>query len=90
MQKAVFIKALSEKLKLSEEIISPVVDATFQTLSSALSEGYRIEIRGFGVFSVRLREAHEGRNPQSGERVSVPSAYTPHFRLSREIQRNFS
>jgi integration host factor subunit beta len=90
MQKAVFIKSLSEKLALPEATLTPVVENVFQTLAEALIEGSRIEIRGFGVFSVRMREAKIGRNPKTGTPVSLPKMYSPHFQVSREIQKNFS
>ena len=90
MQKALFIKSLSEKLALPEEVLSPVVESVFHTLGEALVHGHRIEIRGFGVFSVRVREARMARNPKTGDPVALPKTYSPHFHVSREIQKNFS
>ena len=71
-----------------EQVQKDVNDAIKQILNAmahALQEGNRIEIRGFGSFSVRSRRARIGRNPKTGEKVSVPQRRSAHFRASKEL-----
>ena len=55
-------------------------------MGAALSQGGRIEIRGFGSFSLNYRPARVGRNPKSGERVEVPAKHVPHFKAGKELR----
>ena len=68
--------------KESEVIISLV----FDSMSEALKEGEKVEIRGFGSFTVRDREAREARNPKSGELVKIPSKKTPFFKTGKDLR----
>lgn len=54
-------------------------------ISSALSDGNRVEIRGFGSFSLNYRPPRLGRNPKTGEKVPVPGKYVPHFKAGKEL-----
>ncbi len=60
-----------------------VVSTVFEQISTALARGDRVEIRGFGSFSVRHRAARAGRNPATGERVDVAAKVAPHFRAGK-------
>ncbi len=62
------------------------VKAILEGMSSALSTGRRIEIRGFGSFSLRYRPPRTGRNPKSGSMVELPAKYVPHFNPSKELR----
>ncbi len=62
------------------------VNEVLRTAVVALSRGVRVEIRGFGSFSVKHREARNGRNPRTGEAVHVPAKYVPYFRAGKEIR----
>lgn len=62
--------------------VKTVLDAMFD----ALARGRRIEIRGFGSFSLSRRESRMGRNPKSGERVQVPAKLVPHFKPGKELR----
>lgn len=55
-------------------------------MSEALVRGDRIEIRGFGSFALNYRPPRTGRNPKSGEKVSVPSKWVPHFKAGKELR----
>ena len=68
--------------KESETIISIVFDA----MSDALKGGEKVEIRGFGSFTVRARDAREARNPKSGELVKIPCKKTPFFKTGKELR----
>lgn len=71
-------------LRVSE--VEAVVDTILETMLAQLESGGRVELRGFGSFSVRGREARSGRNPRSGETVSVPAKYVPHFKAGKELR----
>lgn len=62
------------------------VDLLLDVMTHALATGDRIEIRGFGTFSVTHRPAREGRNPKSGEKVLVPEKLVPHFKAGKELR----
>ncbi len=62
------------------------VNEVLRTTIGALSRGVRVEIRGFGSFSVKHRNARKGRNPRTGETVQVPAKYVPYFRAGKEIR----
>jgi len=62
------------------------VKTILDALAKNLSRGERIEIRGFGSFSLSYRPARLGRNPKSGERVQVPAKYVPHFKAGKELR----
>lgn len=62
------------------------VRVVLDTMSSTLSRGGRIEIRGFGSFALNYRPPRIGRNPKSGDRVQVPAKYVPHFKAGKELR----
>lgn len=62
------------------------VNIVLRAVVSALSRGMRVEVRGFGSFSVKYRPPREGRNPRTGETVKVPGKYVPYFRAGKEIR----
>lgn len=63
-----------------------VVNAVFDEMTSALAGGNRVELRGFGAFSVRERGAKTGRNPRTGESVQVPPKKVPFFKCGKELR----
>lgn len=68
--------------KDADYAVKMVLDA----MSEALGRGDRIEIRGFGSFSLNYRPPRVGRNPKSGEKVHVPEKYVPHFKAGKELR----
>jgi len=64
-----------------------VVKAILEAMSMSLATGRRIEMRGFGSFKINHRPARTGRNPKSGENVSVPAKFVPHFKAGRELRK---
>ncbi len=62
------------------------VRVVLDTMSSTMSRGGRIEIRGFGSFALNYRPPRTGRNPKSGDRVQVPAKYVPHFKAGKELR----
>jgi len=68
--------------KDAEYAVKVILDA----LTLALVKGQRIEMRGFGSFGLNHRPARTGRNPKSGDRVTVPEKYVPHFKAGKELR----
>lgn len=62
------------------------VKTILDAMSEALAAGHRIEIRGFGSFSLNARPPRIGRNPKSGEKVTVPAKRVPHFKAGKELR----
>lgn len=82
---------LIEKLAASQSQLTArdmelAVKMILDHLSDALARGERIEIRGFGSFSLHYRAPRVGRNPKSGESVSLPGKYVPHFKPGKELR----
>jgi integration host factor subunit beta len=72
---------------LRAEDVEQVVDIFFDEISQRLAEGGRVELRGFGAFSTREREARQGRNPRTGATVAVEAKRVPYFRPGKEMRR---
>ncbi|MCW1401568.1 integration host factor subunit beta [Novosphingobium sp. MW5] len=75
-----------ENPELRAEEVERVVDIFFDEISERLAQGGRVELRGFGAFSTREREARIGRNPRTGESVSVPGKKVPYFKPGKEMR----
>ena len=75
---------------LRAEEIEQVVDIFFEEIGGRLAENGRVELRGFGAFSTREREARQGRNPRTGESVDVPSKRVPYFKPGKEIRQRLN
>ena len=87
MTKSELIARLAERFpqlvaKDAELAVKVILDA----MTEALAQGDRIEIRGFGSFSLNHRPPRIGRNPRSGERVDVPEKWVPHFKAGKELR----
>ena len=70
--------------------VENIVDAIFDRITAAMMRGDRIELRGFGTFSVKTRPAHIGRNPRTGAAVSVTKKYMPFFKSGKEMQKRLN
>ncbi|UCD47195.1 MAG: integration host factor subunit beta [Deltaproteobacteria bacterium] len=87
MTKSDLVQTLSEKIStLTKKECEVIVDTVFQNMRAALHRGEKIEIRGFGSFTVRVRRAKEGRNPKTGEKVSIPEKRIPFFKVGKELR----
>lgn len=71
---------------LRAEEVEKVVDTFFDEIAQRLAQGGRVELRGFGAFSTREREARQGRNPRTGASVSVPGKKVPYFKPGKEMR----
>jgi integration host factor subunit beta len=87
MTKSELIEKLSDGHELlNKKDAETIVNLIFGGIENALSLGDRVEIRGFGSFSVRERDAREARNPKSGELVKIPCRRTPFFKTGKELR----
>jgi integration host factor subunit beta len=87
MIKSALIKRVSsQNPHLYYRDIEKVVDAIFDQIVEALRRGDRVELRGFGAFSARLRKAHQGRNPRTGVVVAVEKKAVPFFKSGKEMR----
>ena len=66
--------------------IERIVDTVFEQIGAALARGDRVELRGFGAFSIRARGERIGRNPRTGDEVAVPSKAAPYFKTGKELR----
>jgi integration host factor subunit beta len=66
--------------------VERIVSSLFEEIAVALSAGDRVELRGFGAFSVKRRDARLGRNPRTGESVPVPEKHVPFFKTGKELR----
>lgn len=76
--------------ELRVEEIEQVVDIFFDEIAERLIEGGRVELRGFGAFSTREREARQGRNPRTGATVDVPAKRVPFFKAGKDMRRRLN
>jgi integration host factor subunit beta len=87
MTKSELIEALAQRQPhLAFADVELAVKALLEQMSHALSTGERIEIRGFGSFSLHYRPPRIGRNPKTGEAVALPGKYVPHFKPGKELR----
>ncbi|WP_018633234.1 integration host factor subunit beta [Neomegalonema perideroedes] len=87
MIKSELVDALAERHPhLYQRDVERVVATVFDEISAALTRGDRVELRGFGAFSVKQREERQGRNPRTGETVSVPQKRVPFFKTGKELR----
>jgi integration host factor subunit beta len=87
MTKSELIEHLtSRQTHLSHRDVELAVKLIINEVGAALAQEERIEIRGFGSFSLHHRPARVGRNPKTGEPVSIPAKYVPHFKPGKELR----
>jgi len=86
MTKSELINRVAERLPyLTRKDAEIIVNTIFDSMVSALVEGDRIEIRGFGSFKVKHRTHREGRNPKTGDSVRIPDKQMPFFKIGKEL-----
>ncbi|WP_122464440.1 MULTISPECIES: integration host factor subunit beta [Brevundimonas] len=75
-----------ENAHLTRAEVERVVNLVLDGMTTSLTQGGRVELRGFGAFSVRHRPARAGRNPRTGESVQVPAKSVPFFKSGKELR----
>lgn len=79
-------RIVEENPHLYQRDVELVVSTVFEEITTALVRGDRVELRGFGAFSVKKREARVARNPRTGEAVPVPEKRAPFFKAGKELR----
>ena len=88
MTKSELISYITEKNPhLYQRDVEKIVTTIFEEISTALSRGDRIELRGFGAFSIKKRDARIGRNPRTGATVQVPAKRVPYFKTGKQLRK---
>lgn len=90
MNKSDLAEILSQELDLSIKETSKTVNIILDSMTEALSRGEHIEIRGFGSFTVKNYDAYVGRNPKTGEKISVKAKKAPVFKVGKELKKAVS
>jgi len=80
------LKILESEPTLFKKDVTKIVNIFFDTISNAIAKGERVELRGFGVFDVKKREARIARNPKNGDVVAVPAKKVPFFRMGKDMK----
>ncbi len=87
MIKSELVQILAERNQhLFQRDIEMIVNAILDEITEALARGDRVELRGFGAFSVKNRQARMGRNPKTGEQVKVDEKWVPFFKTGKELR----
>ncbi len=87
MIKSELVQRLAERNPhLYQRDIENIVDAILGEITNALTRGDRVELRGFGAFSTKQRHARTGRNPRTGDKVSVEEKFVPFFKTGKEMR----
>jgi integration host factor subunit beta len=87
MTKSELIEAIATKqTQLTQKDIDSAVKTILEHMAQSLEKGERIEIRGFGSFSLHFRPPRVGRNPKTGDAVQLPAKHVPHFKPGKELR----
>lgn len=87
MIKSELVQKISEEnLHLYQRDVEKIVNTILDEITDALARGDRVELRGFGAFSVKERGARMGRNPRTGEKVAVERKWVPFFKTGKELR----
>lgn len=86
MTKAELVEQVSEHIDLTKKQTEVIVNILFNSITEALSQGDKVELRGFGSFRIRNRNPREGRNPKTGDAVHIPAKKVPFFKAGKELR----
>ena len=86
MTKAELVEKVASQINLTKKQTEVVVNTVYSCITDSLAEGKKVELRGFGRFRIRQRNARVGRNPKSGQKVDVPSKKVPFFKAGKELR----
>lgn len=84
------LKIAEQNPHLYQRDVEKIVNAILDTIADALARGDRVELRGFGAFSVKKRDARTGRNPRTGEAVSISQKVVPVFKTGKEMRQRLN
>ncbi len=86
MNKAELVGVIADKLNIQRKDANKIVDTFFETITSTLKKGEKVQISGFGAFEVKKREAHLGRNPRTKEDIEIPETNVPQFKPGKALK----
>jgi len=86
MNRSDLINAIKEKSNITRKEAEKVVDTFFDAITETLAKGERVEIRGFGSFTVKTYKPYVGRNPKTGTQIQVPAKKLPFFKVGKELK----
>jgi integration host factor subunit beta len=86
MTKAELVEKVAEEINLTKKQTEVIVNILFNSITEALSQGDKVELRGFGSFRIRKRNPREGRNPKTGDTVHIPAKQVPFFKAGKELR----
>lgn len=86
MTKKQLIDFLAEAQDISQRAAKKIVDSVFENITNALARGDRVEVRGLGSFKVKRYDGYVGRNPKTGENVTIKSKHLPVFKVGKELK----
>ncbi|MCF8067628.1 MAG: integration host factor subunit beta [Desulfobacterales bacterium] len=86
MNRSDLINAVKNETDLSRRDAEKIVNTFFDSISDALANGERVEIRGFGSFTVKEYKPYVGRNPKTGDQIEVPPKKLPFFKVGKELK----
>ncbi len=86
MNKSEMIEELANRANLNHKVAETIVNLVVDSMKSALIDGDRIELRGFGSFHIEHYQAYTGRNPKTGASIEVPPKKLPFFKVGKELK----
>ncbi|SFH40562.1 DNA-binding protein HU-beta [Priestia megaterium] len=86
MNKTELVDAVATKSELTKQNSKKAVEALFETISNTLAQEEKIQLVGFGTFEIRERAERTGRNPQTGEEMTIPASKSPAFKPGKELK----
>ncbi|HEY8552595.1 MULTISPECIES: HU family DNA-binding protein [Thermaerobacter] len=86
MNKPELVNAIAEKTGLNKKDSERAVNAFVESVSEALAKGEKVSLVGFGTFEVRTRQARTGRNPRTGQTLTIPAAKVPAFKPGKQLR----
>ncbi len=86
MNKSQLIGVVAERAEVSKKDAAKVVDAVFDSIAESLTRGEKVQVIGFGTFEARYRDAREGRNPATGEKIQIPALRVPVFKAGKTLK----
>ena len=86
MKKKDLVESISKQCNISKTTASDAIDIIFQSITDAINNDEKVDIKGFGSFNISDRKARKGRNPQTGEEIDIKASRVPTFKASKTLK----
>ena len=86
MKKKDLVESISKQCDISKTTASDAIDIIFQSITDAINNDEKVDIKGFGSFNISDRKARKGRNPQTGEEIDIKASRVPTFKASKSLK----